>query len=166
MTYRGLCFKYGGRLTLPLGYLAPAILSGAFNAASLHAGGPHLNILQVFVNAALGMAAAFASHEFANSVLRRKHVGTTRGDKIVRRVQAAAYTLPLLFGSMICKVPDFHVQFRQASAIEQKARTAQLAYNAPNAADAPSSQGHCDSASREASPHFVSCFSASPDVVV
>jgi hypothetical protein len=166
MTYRGLCFKYGWRLTLPLGYFAPAVMSGAFNAASLHAGGPHLNVSQVFVNAALGMAAAFASHEPTNSVLRRKHVGTARGDKIVRRVQAAAYTLPLLFGSLICKVPDFHVQFRQAIAIEQKTRATEPAHNVAHAAYVRCSQGHFDSTSRDASPHFVSGFSESPEVFV
>lgn len=126
---------------MPLGYLAPAILAGAFNAASSHFGGHlHLNVSQAFVNAAYGMSAAFMSHELINSILRRKHVGITRGDRVVRRVQAAAYTLPLLFGSLIYKVPDFRVEFRQASAIEQRNPATEPSHKAHQVAYTPAPQ--------------------------
>jgi hypothetical protein len=109
MSYPGLCTKFGPRVTFPVGYLAPPLLAAAFNAASTHFGGYHLNVPQLLNNTVVGMSAVFAAHNMVDRILRHQHVGMTRGFKAVVGTQIGMYSLALLLGSSILKVPDMNV---------------------------------------------------------
>jgi len=107
MTYLGLCGKYGEGKMFLLAYAAPPILNAAFQIAkSAPAEHIMLTTLIALGGAQLGFTAATMVHRISDRILSHRGIGLTRGAKITKRFQAAAYALPISLALIFSVVSD------------------------------------------------------------
>lgn len=96
MQYQGFCGKYGFLTMLPIGYGLPVVLNAPINyvmGLDFFAQAGHSVTLGCYA-----FAAAAGVHGIANVALGIKGVGLTKGSRLCKQFQAAAYAVTVATG--------------------------------------------------------------------
>lgn len=105
--YGGFCYKYGAGKMFTLGLLSPIIINAVIQMANNRSIGA--SVLTGALAGFLGFLAGDITRGYINTsrILSKRGVGLTRGGKIVRAFQAAAYAVPVTLALTFNTVWDF-----------------------------------------------------------